>query len=99
MPHYKPHLEMLLIMCSLDMFSCVDSGKGDSLEIHFGGNAIKLSKSNVSRSVVGLRHFTRNVSAICIMLSVSTELLKLWIRNIFYSYQCCKFGRDLAIHV
>ena len=34
--------------------SCVDSGEGGTLEVHFEDNAIKLSKSNVSRSVVGL---------------------------------------------
>ena len=73
----------MLIICSLDMFSCVDSGDGGSLEVHFEGNAIKLSKSNVSRSVVGLRHFTRNASVICIILSVTIELLKLWIRDKF----------------
>ena len=66
----------------LDMFSCVDSGEGSSLKVHLEGNAIKFSKSNVSMSVVGLRHFIRNVSAICIMLSVSAEQLQLWIKNI-----------------
>ena len=68
------------------MFSCVDSGEGGSLKVPFEGNAIKLSKSNinVSRSVVALRHFTWNDYAICIMLSVSAELLKLWIRNVIF---------------
>ena len=51
-----PHL--LLILCSLDMFACIDSGEGGSLKVNFEDNAIKLSKSNVSRFVVGLRHFT-----------------------------------------
>ena len=76
-----PHL--LLIIYSLDRLSCIDSGERGSLEVHFDGNTIKLSKSNVFRFVVGLRHFTRNISAICIMLSVSNELLKLWIKNNF----------------
>ena len=67
----------------LDILSCIDPGEGGSLDVYFQGNVIKLSKSNVSRSVVGLRHFTRNVSAICITLSVSTKLLKLWIRHNF----------------
>ena len=44
-------------------------------------NAAKCRTSDVSRSIVGLSHFTRNISAICIMLPVSSELLKLWIRN------------------
>ena len=33
---------------------CVDPGEGGSLEVHFEDNDIKLSKSNVSRSVVAL---------------------------------------------
>ena len=48
-----------------------------SLEVYFKNNSIKLSKSNTLGSVIGLRHFTRNVSAICTILSVSAELLKL----------------------
>ena len=41
---------------------------------------------------------SRGVYAACVMLSVSAELLKLWVRNNFFanSFQCCKFGRDLA---
>ena len=67
----------------MDIFSCNDSGKGGFLEVHFEGNALTLSKSNVSSSIVGLRHFTRNVSAIYVMHSVSAKLLKLWIRDNF----------------
>lgn len=44
-------------------------------------NAARRRSSNVSRSVVGLRHLTRNVSAIWIILSVNSELSKLWIRD------------------
>jgi len=40
-------------------------------------NAVTRRSSNVSRSVVGFRHLTRNTSAICIMLSVSRGELKL----------------------
>ena len=37
-------------------------------------NAARHRTSNVSRSVVGLRHFTRNAS-------IRSQLLKLWIRD------------------
>ena len=40
------------------------------LSVHFEDIALILSKSNVSRFVVGLRHFTRNVSAICVVCVV-----------------------------
>ena len=36
----------------------------------------KRKSSNVSKSVVGLRHLTRKFYAICIILSVNSELLK-----------------------
>ena len=62
-------------------------------------NAARRRMSSFSRSIVGLRHFTRDVSAICIMLSVSSKLLKLWIRIkvLWIDFiQCCKFSRDVA---
>ena len=44
-------------------------------------NAAMRRSSNVSMSVDGLRHLTKNVSAICIALSVSCGQLKLRIRE------------------
>ncbi len=46
-------------------------------------NAVRRRSSNVSRSVDGLRHLTKNVSAICIALSVSWGQSKFRIREEF----------------
>ena len=56
-------------------------------------------KSNVSKSVFGLRHFTKSVYAICNMLSVREKLLELWIRDNLlwiFSLKCFKFSTYLG---
>ena len=50
-------------------------------------NATRCRSSNVSRSVDGLRHLTKNVPAICIVLSVSCGQLKFRIGEKFPGFQ------------
>ena len=49
-------------------------------------NAARHRSSNVCRSVAGLRHLTKNVSAICIELSVSCGELKSSTKEEFPSF-------------
>ena len=50
-------------------------------------NAVRCKASNVSKSVDGFKHLTRNVSVICITLSVSCELSTFLFREEFPGLQ------------
>ena len=54
-----------LIVCSINMLPC------KQLQFFFKDQldsiAIERRSSNVSKSVIGLKHLTKNVSAICIL--------------------------------
>ncbi len=80
--------QLLLIISYLDMFPYIGRSTRSFLKVHLEGLAVKCSKTkvikiNVSRSVDGLKHLTKNVFAISISLSVSCGRSKLQIREEF----------------
>ena len=73
-----------LIVCSMNMFlimMCKQFFQNPLLL-----NAARRRSSNVCRSVAGLRHLTKNVSIICIELSVSCGELKSSTKEEFPSF-------------
>ena len=80
------------------MFSSIDRDAGVLLKSILKAlslNAASCRLVNVSKFVVGLTHFTRNVSVICIILSASSDMFKVVDKGQFF-VDSFKFSGDLA---